>query len=150
LEISILKATLPSDIFLESMLMAPEVILIQYLMFRPLIKPFWLGETILTIMEANMSAKIFWNDFKLEIRHNLKCFIEVAPWILRIREITLAFILERIQLWEKIFLQHYKHQSPQCLNNHGRKSLQSYQEQEHYQSWEQRQPFNLIIGRIPN
>jgi len=39
-EISFLKATLPPGIFLESMLMAFEVIPIQSLMCHPLIKSF--------------------------------------------------------------------------------------------------------------
>jgi len=73
LEISILKATLPLGIFLESMLMASEVIPIQSFMCRPLIKPFWLEETILAAMEANLLAKIF------EMILNLK-FATVIGW----------------------------------------------------------------------
>ena len=99
LEILILKAILPPDIFLESMLM----VAMETILCRPLIKPFWLGETILATMETNLAAKIFEN-LKFAITIGLKFFTEVVAWILGIRETTLAFIAGKDPIMkEKLF-----------------------------------------------
>jgi len=66
LEISIFTATSPPITILGSRFIAFEVTQRQSLICLPLIKPFWLGDTILLVMWASLSAKI------LEMILNLK------------------------------------------------------------------------------